>query len=44
MLVYQDLHVKSGDKHILMNAEHANRMLRYFENTRRMMLNLIWRA
>ena len=42
MLVYQDLHVKSGDKHILMNAEHANRMLRYFENTRRMMLNLIW--
>ena len=27
MLVYQDLHVKSGDKHILMNAEHTNRML-----------------
>ena len=44
MLVYQDLHVKSGDKHILMNAEQTNRMLRYFENTCRMMLNLIWRA
>ena len=41
MLVYQDLHIKAGDKHILMNAEHTNRMPRYFENTCRMMLNLI---